>query len=172
MKRRILAAIAAIAAVTVLFTGCNDIKDAVSGAVAQVISGNVTGEVSKTYATKWFEFTIDAIEVVPSYAGYTASPGHKLIDVLITEKGTFEEPSPMGTFDFFIGHGDIDNGYWPLDPIDETMMPDEFYLATDEVVQYHMVYEVPDTETGLQLSYVEFDEAGTEGNTFTINIAD
>lgn len=168
MKKRILAAIAVIAAVTMLFTGC----DAISNAVAQVISGDVTGQVGKTYATQWFEFSIDAIELVPSYAGYTAAPGHKLVDVVISEKGTFDDPSPMGTFDFRIDHDSFSEWYWPLDPLDSTMMPEEFYLAKDEEVQYHMVYEVPDDVQGLMLIYIEEDEQGNVGNTFTINIKD
>ena len=56
-----------------------------------------------------------------------------------------------------------------MSPLDDTMMPDDFELAKDETVEYHMLYEVPDID-GLMLMYTEIDEAENYGVTFTIHI--
>jgi len=168
----------ALAAMTVAVTGCSDatnavvesVSNAVSEAVAQAVTGDVTGEIGTTYSTQWFEFNVESIEFVSEYAGYTPEEGNTLIDVVVTEEGTFDEPVPMGTYDFIIDQESFEEYVYPLDALDDTMMPDEFELAKGETVTYHMVFEVPENTEGLFLFYTEIDESDTEGATFTINI--
>ncbi|MDR1193443.1 MAG: hypothetical protein LBK98_04615 [Peptococcaceae bacterium] len=168
---------------TVSLSGCggDSVRQAASSAaqsvantvqsVAELLSGDVTGEVGKTYATQWFEFTIESIEEVSKYAGYTPEDGYVLYDVLITEKGTFDEPSPMGTYDFYMDAPDFYDYVAPMGPLSEEMMPEEFDLAPDQIVEYHMVYEIPADTVGLKLMYTEWDSEDNEGNTFTIPIS-
>lgn len=175
MKKMFLVALAAM---TVAMTGCSSVSDTVGQAVseavqevaAQLVTGDVVGEIGTTYSTQWFEFNVESIEFVSEYAGYAAEEGNTLIDVVVTEKGTFDEPVPMGIFDFIVDHESFEEYAYPMEPLDDTMMPEEFDLAKDETVTYHMVFEVPEDTEGLFLFYTEIDESDTEGATFTINI--
>ena len=169
-------AMALTVAMAFVLTSCGDtatkVKEEIKQTIAQAISGNVKGEVGKSYSTQWFEFTVESIMAVDSYAGYVPQEGNILVDVFITEKGTFDdaEPSPMGTFDFYMDSDTFYDYVYPLDPLDSTMMPEEFDLAYGETVTYHMVYEVPAGLNDLKLMYTEIDERDTEGATFTINV--
>lgn len=148
----------------------SDIKENISNTVAQMLSGNVQGKVGKNYSTQWFEFRIDYIEEVAEYAGYKPAEGNRLLDVLIMEKCTFDEPIPMGTFDFYLDAAALDEEIFPMDPLDQTMMPEDFDLAAGESVSYHMIYEVPKNTTDLLLSYSEVDEDENIGTLFTIKV--
>lgn len=174
MFKKFFIPLLAAAILAMPLSGCSGTADAVAGAVSnavgQILSGNVVGQVGKAYSTQWFTFTVKSIEKVDSYAGYTPAAGNELYDVLITETGTFEEASPMGTFDFYMDEDSFEDYIFPMDPLDDTMMPTDFMLDTDETVEYHMVYEVPTGLTGLRLMYTEFDDQDNEGVTFTINI--
>lgn len=179
MKTRRIVATALAFALLCLGTGCGSAVNAVSGVanavgntVGQYITGDVTGEVGKTYSTQWFTFTVKSIEKVSSYAGYTPAADNELIDVLITETCTFDQAIPMGTWDFKVDHDTFEEWYWPMDPINDTMMPVDFELRPNETVEYHMVYEVPAGYTDLKLLFTEFDEMDNEGATFTILIQD
>lgn len=165
MRKRIVAVITVIM-VMAMCIGCSAVQEA----VAQVISGDVTGKVGKTYQTQWFTFSVDSIEEVADYAGYQPASGNVLVDVLITETGTYDssDPSIMGTFDFYLHHEETGDYWYPMDPFDGTMMPESFPLAKDETVTYHMVYEIPDGLSGLGLYYVEVDEEDNYGNVFCI----
>ncbi|MDR1205788.1 MAG: hypothetical protein LBL26_09975 [Peptococcaceae bacterium] len=138
--------------------------------VVEMLSGDVTGEVGKTYATQWFEFTVQSIGEVSEYAGYTPEDGYTLYDVLITETGTFDEASPMGTFDFYMDASSFEDYIYPLDPMSDDMMPMEFDLEPNQTVEYHMVYEIPSNASGVNLMYTEVDAEENEGVTFNIPI--
>ena len=127
--------------------------------------------IGTTHKTKWFDFIVHSIEKVDSYAGYVARPGYQLYDVLITEKNTFTDDIPMGTFDFFMQSSNDKSTYWePLEALNSTMMPEDFTLTPGQSAQYHMVFEIPSNVTKLELIYIEFDIGGNQGNTFTIKV--
>ncbi|MDR1159752.1 MAG: hypothetical protein LBK69_03900, partial [Syntrophomonadaceae bacterium] len=88
----------------------------------------------------------------------------------IKEKGTFEEPVFMGTFDFYMDSSSFEEYVYPIDPINDSMMPLEFMLAKDQTVEYHMIYEIPGSTTDLQLMYTELDENEQDGATFTVRL--
>jgi hypothetical protein len=158
----------------VSLSGCGDkareVALSAAESVVQMLSGEVTGEVGKSYGTQWFKFTIISIDEVSEYAGYAPEDGNTLYDVLITETGTFEEASPMGTFDFYMDAPSFAEYIFPIDPISDEMMPLEFYLGPKETVEYHMVYEIPEDTVGLRIMYTEFDVEDNEGVTFDIPI--
>jgi hypothetical protein len=139
-------------------------------ALGQLLEGDVTGEIGKDYRTKWFSFNIASVEEVAAYAGYTPEEGYTLIDVIVSETNIFEDAIPLGTFDFYMDSDSFVDYIYPLDPLDDSMMPLEFELMPDESVEYHMVYEIPIERDGLVLMYTEFDEDDVEHATFTINL--
>jgi hypothetical protein len=139
-------------------------------ALGQLLEGDVTGEIGKDYRTEWFSFNIASVEEVSEYAGYTPTEDYTLVDVIVSETCIFDQAIPMGTFDFYMDSDSFEDYIYPLDPLDDSMMPLEFDLAPDESVQYHMVYEIPVERDGLVLMYTEIDESDTEHATFTINL--
>ena len=170
MKKRILL-IGMILVLSMSLLACGSpsgIVDAGRTAATRLISGEMTGQVAKAYKAQWFDFTVKSIEIVDSYAGYSPEAGNVLVDVVLEEIGTFSEPSPMGTFDFYFDHNTFEEYIFPMDPLDDTMMPLEFDLAKDVVVEYHMVYELPAGLVNLKLMYTEIDEEENEGVTFSI----
>jgi hypothetical protein len=138
--------------------------------LGQLLEGDVTGEIGKDYRTEWFSFNIVSVEEVAEYAGYTPAEGFALIDVIISETCAFEEAIPMGTYDFYMDSDVFEEYIYPLDPLDDSMMPADFELAPDESVEYHMVYEIPAERDNLVLMYTEVDEDDVEHATFTINL--
>lgn len=173
MKKQTILIAALILTFVLSLTGCNTaaIQDGVNNAMSamdDIISGDVSGEIGKTYSTQWFRFNIKSIEAVSEYAGYSPAEGNQLIDVVVTEKNIFDDKIIMGTLDFYVDEISFEEYVYPMAPLDDTMMPEEFYLAVNESVEYHMVFEVPADIKSLNLLYTEIDENDNEGATFTI----
>ena len=187
MKRKFLATGVAMFSLLLTLTACSSTSDAASSitssitsgiesvtntvtdSIGQFISGDVTGEINKTYSTQWFSFTVKSIETVSEYAGHTAPEGMKLISVLVEETNIFGSTIPMGTMDFYVDEVSLLDYIYPISPLDETMMPDEFDLAADETAEYYMIFEVPADISDYMLMYTEIDENNDIGATFTIN---
>jgi len=160
MKKRILL-ICVVLVFAFSLAACNELTSLLGG-------GDVTGQVGKTYKTQWFNFTVKSIEIVDSYADYKPKEGNVLVDVVVKEVSTFSSPIPMGTFDFYFDHNSFAEYVWPMDPLNDTMMPEEFSLVKGETVEYHMVFELPKGYADLSLMYTEYDEQENIGVTFSI----
>ena len=148
------------------FSGCSQVVEG----IRQTLSGDVNGEIGESYSTKWFAFTINSAKEAHNYAGYAPPAGNRLIVVDITETGVFEQPSTMGTFDFYLDADNFINYYWPLDPFDDSMMPMQFLLEKGETVEYNMVYEIPEEAPNLKIIYTEIDIEDNEGVSFIIDL--
>jgi hypothetical protein len=149
-------------------TGCGAAGVA-AGVVKNLIEGNVTGELNKTYSTQWFDFTVKTIKTAYEYAGYDAGDGYKFVDVIVSETNTFDEPIPMGYWDFELAaEGLPEEDTIPLEPLDETCMPEEFTLEVGETAEYHVLFTIPDEITEISFIYEEIDEEDNVGATFTI----
>jgi hypothetical protein len=153
-------------------TNGGSITESIGSAVASMLKGDVTGEVGKTYSTQWFNFSVLSIDKVTEYAGYKPEESNILVDVKIAELCTFNEDTDMSYNDFYLDSDSFEEYVFPIEPLDDTMMPEEFTLKPKEKVEYHIVYEFPEETKGLKLMYTEIDEAENEGATFTINIPD
>jgi hypothetical protein len=174
MRSKLFLGLVLSVVLAIALPGCgNSVREAAlntAKSVVEMLSGDVTGETGKTYATQWFEFTVQSIDEVSEYAGYTPGAGNTLYDVLITETGTFDEASPMGTFDFYMDAPSFDEYIYPLDPLNDEMMPLEFELESKQTVEYHMIYEIPADTAELKLMYTEVDSEENTGVTFNIPI--
>jgi hypothetical protein len=181
-KKRIVIVLALALALALSLAACGSGKDQAESALGdasqsarellgQLLGGDVTGEVGKDYRTEWFSFNVKSINSVAEYAGYAPGEGNVLIDVLLTETNNFEEALPFGTSDFYMDDISFEEFIYPISPIDDTMMPEEFELGTDESAEYHMIYEIPADTTDLRLMYTEIDETGAEHATFTIPVS-
>lgn len=145
-------------------TACGSTTDTISS----IIKGDVTGKIGKTYSTQWFDFSIDSITSVDSYEGEAAPDGYQFVDVVITEKNTFDEEITMGTFDFYMDADELEEYEWILESWHSSMMPEEFILSIGETVQYHAIFMLPVEITDIRFIYEEINELEELGATFTI----
>ncbi|MDR0445557.1 MAG: hypothetical protein LBH17_00735 [Oscillospiraceae bacterium] len=174
MKNRliILAIIASFALVS-LTAGCGAVRDIIDNeGGGNSVKGSIEGEVGKTYSTQWFDFKIRSIQRIAEYEGYTPGEDYTLLDVVIEETNTFGEDITMGTFDFYLTTDNASYDRYPLDPLDDSMMPIEFDLSDGERAEYHMLFEFPDDSTGVKLNYTEIDVDDNINATFSIAIPD
>ena len=140
----------------------------VVGSLTGCFRQNFEFQIGETQSTKWFDFTVHSIEKVDSYVGHELADDYEIYKVDITLKNTFEAIIPMGTFDFYMNDPVFWRPSWPIAPLDDTMMPEEFDLRPNQTVRYIMIFEVPTIHTNLAFVYTEFDANEKEGNTFTI----
>ncbi|MCL2044177.1 MAG: DUF4352 domain-containing protein [Treponema sp.] len=130
----------------------------------------ISAGIGETISTRWFEYTVHSVDKVNSYAGYESTEDYQLYSVLVTLNNTFDTIIPMGTFDFYMDDPIFYEYVWPLDPLDDTMMPENFDLRPGQSVQYHMIFEIPVGVSKLELIYTEIDSSDKEGNTYKIMI--
>ncbi len=130
------------------------------------------GRIGSTMKTAWFDFTIeDAYVTHDSIGGYTANGGNELVVVEITVKNTFSESVPMSNYDFQLQWDGGENEYaWPVEESDiiDDQFPEEYYLSVNESRTGYYVYEAPGGELDLNISFVEYYEDNTEGDSFWI----
>lgn len=166
MRRKL---IVFVLAMTLLFTltGCGNAAESISN----FIKGDVTGEMNKTYATQWFEFTVKGIKVASQYDGtLPEEEGYKYVVVTVSETNTFSEAIPMGFTDFYLeAEGLLEEDQWGYHPFADTMMPYEFMLEEGETVEYDVVFSIPNEITEISFVYIEIDEEENIGATFRIN---
>lgn len=161
---------------SIALTGCGageqvqQVADDAANSAAQLIEGDVTGEVGKEYTTKWFTFTVDSITIDTSYAGYTAAEGNKLVIAHITETNIFGSPQPFGTFDWVVDDDSLEDYIFPLDPFSDDMMPASFELADGETASYDVVIEYSEILANPFLMYTEADNQGDTYTSFKIPI--
>jgi len=180
MRIRLAALLLAAAFVFIGLTGCSHTisftnpaekrRESISDFISGNTPGDVTAEPGKTYATKWFEFMVHSIEKADAYMGYAAEEDHQLYKVLLTVKSIWDEPIPMGLFDFYMDSPDFTEYIWAIPPLDGTMMPEEYNLEPNKTVQYAMIFEVPADTAGLALMYTENYKGGEDGATFAIPV--
>ena len=158
MKKRIIL-VAAIFSVLLMFAGCGLFR----GPTVEI-------QIGRMYPTQWFFFSIHSVERVDGFAGRTAAPGHQLWKVEITQIGTFPEPVPMGTFDWFMDDDSFRAYMWPHIAFDGRMMPEFFWLDIGQRETHIMLFEVPAETTNLTLNFVEIDYYGAEGSHFVLRL--
>jgi hypothetical protein len=154
-------------------TACGAVEQAANSAaesLAQLIEGDVTGTVGTEYRTMWFTFTVDSMETTQSYNDYAASDGNTLVIAHITETNNSGADQPFGTFDWFVDDTSLPEYIYPLDPLNDDMMPVEFTLSDGETASYDVVIEYPDNLANPYLMYIEADDEGQTYTTFKVPV--
>ncbi|MCL2529095.1 MAG: hypothetical protein FWE41_02000 [Coriobacteriia bacterium] len=129
------------------------------------VEGYVNGVIGEEYETLWFSFTVNSLKTDTSFADYKAPSGKELVIANVTITNTFGTPIPFGIFDWFVrgqGSGEI----WPLSPMNDSMMPEEFMLDDKETVTYNVVIEFSSDLVDPYFIYTEIDEKQSEFNSF------
>ena len=162
----------------VLLTGCGS-----TGASAADNSNKITAEdgyaegmIGDTFATKWFDWTVNSAELTDTYGTFKESDGEKYLVVNSTIVNTFGEDIPMFANDFQVIWGDGDEDY--ANPINsmldlntqEDMFATEFTLAKGETLTGDSVFKVPADCTYFVFAFLEYMENATEGDLFAVYI--
>ena len=131
------------------------------------------GRLGSTMKTAWFNFSVEeAYTTMDAIGGYTPSEGNELVVVKIDLKNTFNATVPMSNWDFQLQWGEGDEDYaWPVEVSEELManqLPSEYELSVNESRTGYLIYEAPEGETDLNISFIEYYENDTEGDGFWV----
>lgn len=76
----------------------------------------------------------------------------------------------MSVSDFYISADGLEEeDTYPYESFTDEMMPNEFKLDVGETAEYDVVFSIPDEIVDISFIYIEIDETGHVGATFTIN---
>lgn len=177
MRSKRLTPILATLIILLALTGCKSsfisfqdpaIKQ--SDSIPKYIAEGEAKEVGQTYQTRWFDFTVQSLKKVNSYAKYKPQEGCKLYKAELLLKGTWTAAVEMTLADFYMDDPSFEDFIRPLAPLDETMMPEAYSLNPGQIAAYTLLFEVPETVTALTLNYTEFLENGAIGKTFSMAV--
>ncbi|MCI2046496.1 MAG: DUF4352 domain-containing protein [Faecalibacterium sp.] len=135
-------------------------------------SETYTGGLGETMSTCFFDYTVESVQLVDSYDGYTPADGNVLLDTVLTIQNTQSEELPMSIYDFQVQWGDFtedEYGYeaeafWDA----QDTMQEHYTLAVGDSITTHVIYEVPQKSTSgyYVVCYLEEFADGTQGNLF------
>jgi hypothetical protein len=158
--------VAVLMAVLLSLSGCSSIQDMFRKDV-------LDGVVGVTYTTKWFDFTVNEITTTEVFNEYLPpDETYRFVVINITEKNTFGEALSISCWDYKLEADGMDeNDMYARDDFkdDPNVMPTSFELASDESVDYDLVYCVPKAVRDVSLVYVEIDEDNKTGSTYRVN---
>lgn len=151
------------------------------GAVVLPKDGFAEGSMGDTMRTYFFDFTVDSAYTRSKYEGYIPTPGYDLLVVEVTIKNTLPETLPMYDWDFIVLYDDTmsdEQVYdYPITSYEDveipqtalrTLLPSEFSLETGKNRTGLLLFEVPAGDTSFILSYTEFFEDDSTGDTFDV----
>ncbi|MCM1185192.1 MAG: DUF4352 domain-containing protein [Lachnoclostridium sp.] len=139
--------------------------------------GYAEGRYEDTMHTYFFEYIVNSAYVCKEYEGYKPEAGNQLLVADVTVKNTGYASLVMYATDFQVQWSDTsEDAYgWPItyymeEEIDEKsdMLPKEYELEINESRTGSLVYEVPEDEKDFSISYKEYFEDGSEGDTFFV----
>lgn len=178
MKKRIASLLPA-AVLAVLLAACGS-----SSSIVLPRDGYAQGGTGDTMRTYFFDFTLDNAYTCSRYEGYIPTPGYDLLAVELTVRNTFQEAVTMFDWDFIVLYDDNTGEEqiydYPLTSYEdlelpeaalETLLPSEYDLEKGESRTGLLLFEVPAGDTTFTVSYQEFFEDDTTGDTFSVDIA-
>lgn len=133
-------------------------------------TGYYDGEIGDTMQTYFFDFSVNSVQYVDSYAGVTPDAGYRFVDAVISIQNTSEDSLPMWNQDFQVqwGDGDDDYGYGTIIN-DSSVMPEEYEIEAGGTATYHVIYQVPTDSTGeYSISYQEYFSDDTTGDLYFV----
>lgn len=139
--------------------------------------GYAEGRYGDTMITYFFEYIINSAYVCEEYKGIKPEEGNQLLVADMTIKNTGYVSILMYDTDFQVQWTDTsENAYdWPVTyymeddaDVKDNMFPKEYELEINESRTGKLVYEVPKEEKDFSISYKEYFEDGTEGDTFFV----
>ena len=154
-------------------TGSSGTSGSSGTTAAQQLSGEVIGQVGTEYATRWFNFTVNSLKVVTSYASLTPYSGNNLVVANVTITCTYDTPQHFGTYDWFLSDETLSGYHEPIDPpsgANSMMMPLDFILDSGQTATYEVVIEYPASIPNPCFIYAETSSSGEVFTLFKIPI--
>lgn len=148
--------------------------------VGYPVDGYAEGRIGDTMHTYFFDYTVNDAYTCASYEGTTPASGNIFLVVDITVKNTSTQSYNMFDTDFqaqWGTDGEEDyrvpittdpETYEELDPLSEEQLPGTYPLAVDEEVRGLLVYEVPEGYQDFSISYMEYFDDESTGDTFFV----
>ncbi|MCI5954427.1 MAG: DUF4352 domain-containing protein [Lachnospiraceae bacterium] len=139
--------------------------------------GFAEGKMGDTMRTYFFDYTVNSAYLCDEYAGYTAAEGNELLVADVTVKNTGSSEIEMYDTDFQIQwNGDADDAFdFSLtfytedgEGLNDKMLPGIYTLAGKESRTGLLVFEVPAGNTDFSISYMEYFDDDTTGDTFFV----
>jgi len=135
------------------------------------VGGTAKASLGEALTNVFFTFSVEGAAFVDEYEGVKAERGFQFLVAEINVTNIDDEALPMWANDFVIQWGDGANDYgYPIAHFANTQMEDAYTLEPGAGLTTDVVYEIPyrEGENEYNISYLEFFEDGTEGNTFYV----
>ena len=175
MKKKIASLLfTALLAVSVI--GCS-----VPGSGSKVVTpdenGYAEGKLGDTMRNSFFDYTVNSAYLCDTYSDYTPQSGYELLVADVTVKNVFGETITMFDNDFQVQwNSDANDAYdCPVTyylaegtSLGDEVLPGEYDLAKDESRTGLLVFEVPAGEKEFSISYMEYFEDDSTGDTFFV----
>lgn len=158
----------------------SDSKPDIAGSIGKAFQADgreygksYTAKEGETLNTAFFDFGVtDAFFAYD--IGWESVPdeGWTFLCVEVETKNTFDEPIPIGVYDFAIWYGDGEDTWdFALEgDFGEGQYPRDIELGVGESVKGYVIFVVPDNATEFQLEYIEVWDDEFEGNIYQITI--
>lgn len=178
MRTKRLASLAlAVIFSAMALTGCGSTPSGSLGSSNN--DGYAEGRMGDTMHTYFFDYTVNSAYICDTYEGYTPTDSDKeLVVTEITVKNTHNESIEMYDSDFQIQWGDDENldAYeYPItlnlksgETVGENMLPDVYKMSVNETRTGILVFEVPSGNDDFSISYKEYFDNDTSGDTFFV----
>lgn len=129
--------------------------------------------------TTFFDYAVNDAYLCDSFETYTPAEGNEMLVVEVSVTNTFGESIEMYDLDFqaqWSGEGDEDYA-WPItfdgtetgtQTLRDDQLPAVYQLADGETRTGLLVYEVPAGESEFSVSYMEYFDDDSTGDTYFI----
>lgn len=127
----------------------------------------IAGGMNETLTCSFFDFEITGVKSETELEGYQPSQeGYKFVIADVTVKNVFDDPIPVGNYDFnIVWNGGEDYAY---EEFMDGMYPDDVELAVGETLSGALVFEIPEDINEFMVVYEEYWDDDFQGNTYTI----
>lgn len=140
----------------------------------RVVDGWLGASIKDKVSAKWYDFTINSVEFVQEYAGYTASDGNTLVHANITVNNTSDKTVYLFDGDFALvwDLSSEERSYtYSLEAYTDTMLKNETAIGIGEEKTIDTVYEISkDTKKPMAIYYYEQYSDGQKGNKYYVYI--
>ena len=177
MKKGFLCVVALL--MTLSITACSSIPGmgGSSSGAGSSASGSGAGSSNKDgnfyvgdkVSTIFLDFTVNSVESVSEYEGYTPAEGNKLVvlDMTIKNTETYSLPMFQSDFPLFWGSGDED-GDFPLEKYCDKQLDDEYEIPIGKSTDGVLVYEMPQDAKDCVLVFEEYFEDESVGENYGV----
>lgn len=145
--------------------------------------GYAEGAMGDTMRTYFFDYQVNDAHTCSKYEGYIPTPGYDLLAAEVTVENTLSESITMFDWDFIVLYPDTageDQVYdYPITSYEDveipeaalqTLLPAEYTLEKGESRTGLLLFEVPAGDTEFTISYMEYFEDDTTGDTFSVTV--